>query len=366
MLARLSTSGDTIMPSVAQQIGDLHLARELDGKRRDFAQLVRYFMLGRAGAANDADLAIQDRANERVVSAIRASLDPLSLASVGGQLSPFQLLSNAFLNSLSVSGAFDQMLGATMKLPLRTKIVAVTSTAIGASLAEADVKRFSSLQLSATDLDVSKVAATLALSREVLVSGGDGVMSYLERELRAAVAVATDTKFLALITAGATSFPASGVNIPAIRQDIRTLVQQIGLGAASRLFLVTTPDILASWSTVGGDNGPAFPGLNYNSGSAAGIPVIPSDGCPSGQVILADASGIAAGSDGVRVDSAAQASLQMDSAPDSPPIAATSYVNLWTQNMVAARVERFFGAKVVRSNSVAYITGANYSGNSPG
>jgi hypothetical protein len=45
------------MPSVAQQIGDLHLARELDGKRREFAQVVRYFLLGRHGAAHAADLA---------------------------------------------------------------------------------------------------------------------------------------------------------------------------------------------------------------------------------------------------------------------------------------------------------------------
>jgi hypothetical protein len=122
-------------------------------------------------------------------------------------------------------------------------------------------------------------------------------MQFLERELRNAVAVATDTQFLGLITAGAPSMPSSGSNAIGMRLDLRALVQTVDIGAASRLFLITTHEIAAAWATVGdASGGPAFPNATYNGGTAAGIPIVSTDGCPSGQIILADASGIAANS----------------------------------------------------------------------
>src|SRR5689334_11858866 len=112
--------------TIAQQIGDLHLARELDGKRREFAMVAKYLLLGK-GAFVAADLARGDGAPQRVVDAIKASVDPMSLSSVGAQLSPFALLASSFMQSLAIGGsAFDIMLGSMMRLPLRTRIVAVS------------------------------------------------------------------------------------------------------------------------------------------------------------------------------------------------------------------------------------------------
>ena len=80
-----------------------------------------------------------------------------------------------------------------------------------------------------------------------------------------------------------------------MRLDLRALLQTVDIGAASRLFLITTPDIAAAWATVGDlGGGPAFPNATYNGGSAGGVPIVSTDGCPAGTIILADASGIAA------------------------------------------------------------------------
>src|SRR5262249_34287843 len=148
----------------------------------------------------------------RVLDAIKAAVDPLSIGSVGTVLSPFQTLAQAFLNSIVGQSAFDTMLPSMMRLPLRTRVISVTSAATGVALAESDVKRISSLQLSASDLLINKTAATIALTKETLVAGGDGVLQFLEAELRSAVSIATDTQFLSLITAGAPSIPAHGGN----------------------------------------------------------------------------------------------------------------------------------------------------------
>lgn len=354
------------MTSIPQRIADYQTDREMLGRRAEFAMLARYYMLARTGPAGAVQLALADRAPQRVVDAIKAAVDPMSLQSVGAVLSPFQLLAQSFMQSLAQFGAFDSMLGSMLKLPLRTKIVALTATITGTTLAETDVKRIGQLALSASDLAINKAAAVIAITKEVLVGGGDGALQFLERELRQGVAVATDSAFLALITAGAPSMPSSGSNAIAMRLDLRALIQTIKFGAASRLFLITNPQVSTAWATIGDvSGGPAFPNATYNGGSAGGIPIIVTDGCPANQIILADASGIAANSEGLRLDTTEVASLNMDSAPDSPPLAATAYVNLWHQNMMAAKVERFFGAKTVRPNAVAVITGASYSGTSP-
>ena len=356
--------------TIPQKIAQVQFDREANDRQRDFVNVIKFMMLGR-GAAQAARLAQEARAPARVVQSLeemivsRAAQDPMSISSVGDQLAPFQILANAFAASL-VNSAFDRMLPSMLKFPLRTRIIGATSMITGSTLGEMAVKRVSSLSLTAGDLEIGKTGAVIVVSKELLVAGPDGTDRYLETELKSAVSVATDAAFLALITAGATSIPSSGSNAAAMRLDVRALAQSITIGAASRLFLITTPDLAVAMATIGDSaGGAAFANAKYNGGDAGGIPILVSDGCTAGEVILADASGIAAAAEAFRVDSSGITSVQMDTAPDSPPTASTNMLNLWTQNLAAVRVERYFGAKVVRSNSVAKITGATWAGSSP-
>jgi HK97 family phage major capsid protein len=350
------------VPSVAEKIATLQIDRESVGRVREFVEVVRFHMLG-GNPVRAADLAIQARAPERVV---KAAQDPMTLSSLGTTLAPFQILANAFLASLASQTAFDAMLPSMLQLPLRTRVVSTTATITGVTLPEQQIKRIGSLSLAASDLDVSKAGAVIAVSEEILRVGAEGTARYLENTLRTAVAAATDAAFLTLITAGATSIPSSGANANGARLDLRALLQQITIGAGSRLFLITTPDIAAAWSVLGDSTGAqVFANATYNGGTIGGVRIVASDSCPAQTIIVADAAAIAAGQDELRVDSSRTTSLQMDSAPDSPPTASTNMISLWQLNMVAVLVERFFGAKVVGSNAVAMITGANYTGGSP-
>ena len=56
-----------------------------------------------------------------------------------------------------------------------------------------------------------------------------------------------------------------------------------------------------------------------------------------------------------------QASIQFDTATDSPPTASTNTVNLWQLNLTALIAERFFAVSKVRDNSVAIVTGMDMS-----
>ena len=135
--------------SIAAQIGDTVAYREGAGRVREFVQTVAFSMLGGSGG-RAVQLAQQARAPARVIAALeetivpRAAVDPLSIGSLGTVLSPFQILTNAFLSSLSNS-AFDAMLPSMKQVPLRTRVISATSMISGASLAELDIKPISSL-----------------------------------------------------------------------------------------------------------------------------------------------------------------------------------------------------------------------------
>lgn len=349
--------------TIAARIANLQTERDWHGRRADFLRVCRYLALGSI-QESPRWLAEQDHAPERVVEAIKAASDPLTVSTT---LSPFQLLAGSFLESLAGTFAFDTMLSSMLNLPLRARVVAATSTVTGNTLAERDVKRVGSLSLSASDLDIAKVGALIVLTAETLKFGGDGATRFLELELRRAIGLASDTLFLSILSAAATStIASSGSSGSAMRFDLRALLQNVTLGATSRPFLITTPDIAAAWATIGDSGGGVvFPDATWSGGSAAGVPIIASDGCAAGEIILADATGIAAGQEGLRIERSEHATVQASDAPDSPPSAATGYVSLWQLDLVGLLAERFISAKVVRSNAVAKITGASYAGNSP-
>jgi hypothetical protein len=112
-----------------------------------------------------------------------------------------------------------------------------------------------------------------------------------------------------------------------------------------------------------------FPDINKDGGTIEGFPVVTSEnivsngGSPSdGAIIVAiNANDVLLADDGaVQVDISTEASIQTDSAPDSPNTASTTLVSLWQQNLVGIRCERFVTWTKARANSVVYIAGANY------
>jgi hypothetical protein len=106
--------------------------------------------------------------------------------------------------------------------------------------------------------------------------------------------------------------------------------------------------------------------MTYRGGTIGGIEFVPSDGVSSGQMILVDAQQVAAASETLTIDSSGQAIVQLDTAPDLPPSGTTNLLSLWQAYHVGVRAERYFGATKLTSTGVAVLTGANYSGDSPG
>ena len=91
-------------------------------------------------------------------------------------------------------------------------------------------------------------------------------------------------------------------------------------------------------------------------GGGVGFPIVVTDAAGT-KVILVDPRGLVYADDGLIVDIATQAAIEMNDAPTSPPVAATVMTSLWQQNLVGFKVERFlnFAATAVGGSSVQWL-----------
>src|SRR5262245_12536580 len=90
--------------TVAQKIAATQTQLEFIGRVREFVSVCRYVTL-RRNPSEAVALAEQERAPDRVVEAIRAATDPISIA--GSGLAPFQTQAAAFFSTMATTAVFD-------------------------------------------------------------------------------------------------------------------------------------------------------------------------------------------------------------------------------------------------------------------
>src|SRR5262249_52892507 len=86
----------------------------------------------------------------------------------------------------------------------------------------------------------------------------------------------------------------------------------------------------------------------------------------NGQIIAIDANAIAASTSQLGLEYFWEGDIQLESAPDSPPSAGTTRINLWQNNLAALLLRRRFGGELLRSTGAAMLSQVNYyTANSP-
>lgn len=148
------------------------------------------------------------------------------------------------------------------------------------------------------------------------------------------------------------------VGVPPALADVNaaliSAVTKLNTGNAPRAPVwMMHPQTFIALSTVQGPMGlPAYPTMATNK-TLFGYPVITSAHLLPAEVILADQAGILFASDnGVAVDVSREASVQLDSAPATPP---TPLVSFWQQNLVGLRAETYAWWQRARDADVVLI-----------
>jgi len=317
---------------------------------------------------------------------IKAAMAPASTtdSTWAGPLVTYNNLQEEFIELLRPLTVIERIPG-LRRVPFNIKVPRETGATTAYWVGQGSPKPLSQGAFDTVTLDFSKIAGITTMTQELLKFSRPNAEPILINSLTKAIAYLMDRDFLdpskavatgvspASITNGATAITATGTTTAAFRTDFGTLISQFSLnnnGSLADLVIVMTQTQALRLGLMRNDFGAKeFPELGIGGGSIEGIPVVtsenmvanggsPTDGWP---IVAMRASDILLADDGaVDVDISTEASLQMDSAPDSPNTASTVMVSLWQNNLVGIRCERFINWVKARSTSVYYITGGNY------
>jgi len=201
----------------------------------------------------------------------------------------------------------------------------------------------------------------------------DASAEFLDKQFVDPTVAAVTNVSPASITSGVSAVTPSGTTAAAFRADVKTLFGNfitVNLPTAGGVWIMHSTTALSLSLMLNSLGQPVFPNITAEGGSLLGYPVIvsqnipatggsPTDGYP---LIFAIAREIMRADDGqVTIDASREASLQMDTAPDSPPTASTNMISLWQTNHVGLRAERYINWQKRRTTAVQYIQNAKYS-----
>lgn len=276
-------------------------------------------------------------------------------------------------------------------VPFNIKVPRQTGGSSAGWVGEGKPKPVSALAFDQISLGFAKLAGIVVMTEELVRFSNPSAEAIVRQDLIDTIVQTMDRDFVdpanagtanvkpASITNGVTPVVASGTDADAVRTDVKALMGKYvtaNMSLAGAVWIMTETQALSLALMLNPLGQREFPDIQINGDSGGrffGLPVILSENIPAnagsgdpvvgagGRIILAKASEILLADDGdTLLDASNQASLEMDSAPTSPPTATTVLVSLWQHNMVGLRAERFINWAKRRPGAVQYIDSANY------
>jgi len=294
----------------------------------------------------------------------------------------YQNMASEFIELLRPETILGKIPG-LRKVPFNVTMPTQTQGATMGWVGQTLAKPVSELKFGQNSLGMAKAAGIIVISEELARSSQPSAEAIIRSDMIAAMAEFLDVQFVdpsvaavanvspASITHGVTPVAATGNTYAAFVADYKTLVSafraaNLSTSGAVWIMTETQAEALALMQNALGQ--PSFPTITATGGTLLGRPVITSEAVPldggspnGGRIILVKPSEILFADDGgVTIDVSREASVQMNSTPDNPETASTVFVNLWQNNLVGLRAERFINWVKRRAEAVGYINDANY------
>lgn len=277
-------------------------------------------------------------------------------------------------------------------VPFNIKVPRQTGGSSAGWVGEGKPKPVSALAFDQISLGHAKLAGIVVMTDELVRFSNPSAEAIVRQDLIDTIVQTMDKDFVdpanagtanvkpASITHGVTPVVATGTTADHVRADVQALMGKFvtaNMSLAGAVWIMTEMQALALALMLNPLGQREFPEIQINGDSGGrffGLPVVLSENIPAqvdnagppatvagSRIILAKASEILLADDGeTLLDASNQASLEMDSAPTSPPTATTVLVSLWQHNMVGLRAERFINWTKRRPGAVQYIDSANY------
>lgn len=333
----------------------------------------RYAMALAAGRGNISDALMHAKRwdNEtpevaQYIKAVAGTSEPAS-PGWGSELVFTNNLAAEFIELLRPATIMGRING-WRRVPFNVSIPVQTGGSTVNWVGEKAPKPVSELDFTRVTLGYNKVAGIVVLSEELVRLSSPSAEEVVRRDLVEQITQFLDSQLIdstitatsvrpASLTNGVAGVAASGTDADALYYDLNAalaMFDALNLSTSS-LHLVMTPALARGISTLRNALGQfEFTGLTAAGGTLMGFPVIVSNGCPAGNIIMINASEVLVADDGaVRLDASNQATLDMSGGADAN-------VSLWQNNLIGIRAERWIDYKKRRANVVNRITGAAY------
>ena len=318
----------------------------LNGRTRDGREIIEREFAGRVTTSEFDDLA---RRLTVKAGALDLDASPLSEAELA-----------TFVGDLSRYSAYDALLAAATRVPLRVKLGLISAAASGAVTDVAKPKPVSTIALEGAGLEPRKAVALIVATAELLTIGTLQGAPLFERELLRAVGAAQDGALLAILLNGS---PTSGASAGSLLVDLAAAYAAMPDSSSSRYFGLCSPRLLKAIATLSDADGHAlFPDVSPTlGGSVAGCQLVPCDAIPvtssGSDLVIVDASLLLMGAEDPKVSLSTEASVDMQNVPTD---GAANHVSLWQTNSTGILAERHFAAQLAREAAVYVIEDADY------
>ena len=301
-----------------------------------------------------------------------------------GTLVPYQIMASEFINILRPMTIVGRIPG-LRRVPFNIQMPRQLTPSTVGWVGEAKPKPVTALTFDTVVFRWAKVAGIIVMTEELVRFSNPSAEAIVTQDLADTITQFLDRQFVdpaiaavanvspASITNGVTPVAASGTDFTALKHDIATLFNTFvaaNISVAGSVWIMTEHMAMIISQMITPLGTPEFPGVTPTGGTLYGLPVVASENIPytggvqanGDLIILAKAPEIFLADDGgVTIDISREASLQMDSAPDSPPLATTIFGSLWQMNMVGVRAERVINWAKRRPQAVQFISGAKYA-----
>ncbi|MGE4254819.1 MAG: phage major capsid protein [Xanthobacteraceae bacterium] len=359
------------MSSLAQRIGRTVAAAETKGAATAFLNFAIASALEPRSRKAAAELfharwprSIHKDAIERHVKSV---VTPGSTTS--SPLVELQPLASAFIEHLRPLTVLGRISDSMRRVPFNIKVPRVTAGATAHWIGQGRVKAASALALDNVSLPHAKIVALVVISKDLARLSDPSAEAVIRNDMTQAIAAAADTSFLtpslaavanqspASITNGATEITSTGTTADAATADLRSLFAAVSTPLTAP-YLIMRPSTALWLASLGN----TFPNIGATGGSLWGVPVIvsanaPTDGSSPAKflVTLLDAAEVLLAEGDIEIKTATDASIQMESSPDSPVTASTVLLDFFSHDLLGLMAERFIYWQPRRSGAVVYL-----------
>lgn len=276
------------------------------------------------------------------------------------------------------------------RVPFNVKVPRQTAGSSASWVGEGSPKPVSALAFDQITLGMTKLAGIVVITDELARASSPSAEAIVRQDLIDTIVQTMDRDFVdpanagsanvkpASIINGVTAVTASGTDADDVRVDVKALFAKFiaaNLSLEGAVWIMPATQALGMSMMLNPLGQAEFPGLTASGGTFFGLPVILSENVPANagtgdpvtgagaRIILVKASEVLLADDGqTLLDASREASLQMNSTPDSPASATTVLTSLWQHNMIGIRAERFVNWTKRRAGAAQWIDSARYGG----